>query len=280
MNTSSALFMKLARIDKVPVPGDDLIDRETVLDAQCHNTILRRRWCRQYLDVLALEAQADGETWAGSGAGLGGGPRQDAAGVGSATALAASLTPLVARLRIHFLPGMYGSALMPWFCSQICRRLVGVNRLAFPVAICWLRGDEIPHALLIRPEGVAVAAVRGQQLAGQNVGPDQGEAAPLARQGRRAVAGVADEGDPPGRPAVHAYLAGGVKVKVGGLWHGGEQSGNFPAIPLEGGGQELSPPAAVTVVIVERVGGEEEGRPALVDCLERSRRSPTCPASR
>ena len=35
------------------------------------------------------------------------------AGLGSVMALAASLTPLVARLRIQFLPGMYGKALMP-----------------------------------------------------------------------------------------------------------------------------------------------------------------------
>jgi len=28
---------------------------------------------------------------------------------------------------------------MPWFCSQIWRRLAGVNRFALPSAICWLR---------------------------------------------------------------------------------------------------------------------------------------------
>jgi hypothetical protein len=36
-----------------------------------------------------------------------------AVGLGSVMALAASFTPLVARLRTQYLPGMYGRALMP-----------------------------------------------------------------------------------------------------------------------------------------------------------------------
>src|SRR3984885_3407355 len=71
--------------------------------------------------------------------------------------------------------------------------------------------DEILHALLAAREGVAMVAVRGAQLTGQGVGPDQGEAASLAGQRRWAVARVADEGDPPGRPGAHADLANRVK---------------------------------------------------------------------
>ena len=187
------------------------------------------------------------------------------------------MTPLVARLTIQFLPGMYGSILMPWFCNQNLPSAGGRKPLSVPGGDLLVALHERLHALLVANEGVTMVAVRGTQLAGQDVGPDQGQAASLARQGGRTVAGVADEGDPPGRPAVHADLAGGVEVEVGGLWHGGEQPGHLPAIPPESGGQELLLLAAVTVVVVERVGGEEEGRSSLA-IASRSRRLPTGPA--
>src|SRR5580704_11660663 len=123
--------------------------------------------------------------------------------------------------------------------------------------------DEIVHALLVAREGVTIVAIRGAQLAGQDVGPDQGEAASLAGQRRRAVAGVAGERDPPGRPAAHADLANGVKVEVGGFRHGPEQAGHLPALSGERGCEEFLLLAAVTVVVVERPGGEEEDRPCL-----------------
>src|ERR1700728_3639273 len=123
--------------------------------------------------------------------------------------------------------------------------------------------DEILHAPLVAREGVTIVAVRGAQLAGQDVGPDQGETASLAGQRRRAIAGIADERDTPGRPAVHADLANGIKVEVRGLPHGREQPGYLPARSGERGGEEFLLLAAVTVVVVERPRGEKEGRPRL-----------------
>src|SRR5580698_815174 len=123
--------------------------------------------------------------------------------------------------------------------------------------------DEIVHALLVAREGVTIVAIRGAQLAGQDVGPDQGEAASLAGQRRRAVAGVAGERDPSGRPVAHADLANGIKVEVRGLPHGREQPRHLPALSGKRGGEEVLLLAAVTVVDLERPGGEKEDRPRL-----------------
>src|ERR1700728_1060050 len=139
------------------------------------------------------------------------------------------------------------------------------GREPFGVAVGYLLValNEILHALLAAREGIAMVAVRVAQLAGQDVGPDQGEAASLAGQRRWAVASVADEGDPPGRPGVHADLANRVKVEVRGLPHGREQPGDLPAVPGESGGEEVLLLATVAVVVIERLGTEEEDRPRL-----------------
>src|ERR1700728_3579845 len=129
------------------------------------------------------------------------------------------------------------------------------GREPFGVAVGYLLValDEILHPVLAAREGIAMVAVRGAQLAGQDVGPDQGEAASLAGQRRCAVDSVADEGDTPGPPGVHADLANRVKVEVRRLPHGPEQPGHLPARSGERGGEEVLLLATVAVVVIERL---------------------------
>ena len=89
------------------------------------------------------------------------------------------------------------------------------------------------------------------QCTGQHISPDQREAGALARQWRRAVAGVADQCHPVSGPVVHADLANGIEVEVGSVAHGREQPRDLPALPGERGFEQLLLLADVAVVVIE-----------------------------
>ncbi len=102
-----------------------------------------------------------------------------------------------------------------------------------------------------------VSARRGQ-FAGQYVRADQGEPRTHAGQGRGAVGGVAEQGDPAAAPGVHADLPDRVEVEVGRVPHVLQQPVALPPVARELLGEHGLLPRDLAPVEVQERGGEVE----------------------